>query len=68
MNSLDDLLPLIDNGGTRTGAERRQLLFFKKALDRRTERDRRSGADRRRLTNNTRDNGLERRSSLSNQI
>jgi len=65
MNVLDGLVPLIDNGGTRTGRDRRRDIKLKRNLDRRRRRDRRSGADRRRSTNSRRPKGLERRTVFS---
>lgn len=65
MNVLDELIPLIDNGGTRSGSERRHRLKLKERLDRRNRRDRRSGADRRRSVNSKRPTGLERRTVFS---
>lgn len=60
-NVLDGLVPLIDNGGTRTGAERRRRIGRRRVEERRMRRDRRSGADRRRTLNAKRSAGIERR-------
>ena len=65
MNVMDELIPLIDNGGTRTGLERRNQDEPEKSPDRRTRRDRRSGADRRRVVNTKRKKGVERRTVFS---
>ena len=65
MNVLDELVPLIDNGGTRSGRDRRRRVKLKSSQDRRTRRDRRSGADRRRSVNSRRPTGLERRTVFS---
>lgn len=66
MNVLDELIPLIDNGGTRSGSERRNRIKLKKIQERRNRRDRRSGADRRRSVNSKRPAGMERRTVFSN--
>ena len=65
MDVLDELIPLIDNGGTRSGSERRHRIKLKESLDRRNLRDRRSGADRRRTVNSKRPEGVERRTVFS---
>ena len=65
MNVLDELVPLIDNGGTRSGRDRRRKIRLKHNRDRRTRRDRRSGADRRRTENSRRPTGEERRTVFS---
>ena len=65
MNVLDGLVPLIDNGGTRSGRERRLNLKIRHIRERRRRRDRRSGADRRRLLNSRRTSGIERRAIFS---
>ncbi len=62
MSGLDSLLPLIDNGGTRSGSDRRQKIASKCQPERRSKNDRRCGADRRRVPNSKREEGKERRS------
>lgn len=61
MSGLDNLIAFIDNGGTRSGAERRRYLKTEYMPERRTQYDRRSGADRRRSLNKKRKRGKERR-------
>ncbi len=61
MSGLDNLIAFIDNGGTRTGSERRRLAATECIPERRTRYDRRSGADRRRTLNIKRKKGKERR-------
>lgn len=61
MSGLDNLIAYIDNGGTRSGAERRRFNGIEHTPDRRTQYDRRSGADRRRILNKKRKAGKERR-------
>ena len=61
MSGLDNLIAFIDNGGTRSGAERRGVGEFKYKPERRIRYDRRSGADRRRALNKKRAKGKERR-------
>jgi hypothetical protein len=61
MSGLDNLIAYIDNGGTRSGAERRHFYENECMPDRRTRYDRRSGADRRRSLNKKRKKGKERR-------
>ena len=64
MNVMDDLVPLIDNGGQRSYVKRRcnlRLVFIKK---RRSNQDRRKVDDRRTVQNQKRDNGPERRWTL----
>ena len=61
MSGLDNLIAFIDNGGTRSGSERRRLAESEYMPERRTRYDRRSGADRRRSLNKKRKQGKERR-------
>jgi hypothetical protein len=61
LSGLDNLIAFIDNGGTRSGAERRGSDDFQYDPDRRIRYDRRSGADRRRALNKKRAKGKERR-------
>jgi hypothetical protein len=61
MSGLDNLIAFIDNGGTRSGAERRRFSETEHLPDIRTRYDRRSGADRRRSLNRKRKKGKERR-------
>ena len=61
MSGLDNLIAFIDNGGTRSGSERRRLDTDECIPERRTRYDRRSGADRRRILNKKRKKGKERR-------
>lgn len=61
MSGLEGLIALLDNGGTRSGSERRQPSAFKRGQERRSQIDRRSGADRRRKPNTERETGTERR-------
>ena len=67
MSGLEDLIALLDNGGTRSGSERRQQSAVKRSLERRSQTDRRSGADRRRMPNTERETGAERRYIFLNQ-
>jgi hypothetical protein len=61
MSGLDNLIAFIDNGGTRSGSERRRFAKNDGIPERRTRYDRRSGADRRRTLNEKRKKGKERR-------
>ena len=61
MGCLDNLIAFIDNGGTRTGSERRRDDETDHRPERREQYDRRSGADRRRILNAKRKTGKERR-------
>jgi hypothetical protein len=61
MSGLDNLIAFIDNGGTRSGSERRRLTAAECRPERRIRYDRRSGADRRRIANEKRKKGKERR-------
>ena len=61
MSGLDNLIAFIDNGGTRSGSERRHFCEIEYMPERRTRYDRRSGADRRRFLNIKRKKGKERR-------
>jgi hypothetical protein len=61
MSGLDNLIAFIDNGGTRSGSERRRDAKNDGIPERRTRYDRRSGADRRRILNEKRKKGKERR-------
>lgn len=61
MSGLDNLIAFIDNGGTRSGSERRRSVKNDGISNRRTRYDRRSGADRRRTLNQKRKKGKERR-------
>lgn len=67
MSGLDGLIALLDNGGTRSGSERRQPSTIKRNPERRSQIDRRSGADRRRIPNTERKTGTERRFIFVNQ-
>ena len=64
MSGLDYLVPLIDNGGTRSGSDRRIKTSSTNKPNRRSNNDRRSGADRRRVLNEKRNDGVERRMTL----
>lgn len=61
MSGLDNLIAFIDNGGTRSGTERRGADSLQFRPERRVRYDRRSGADRRRALNKKRAKGKERR-------
>ena len=61
MSGLDNLIAFIDNGGTRSGSERRNVTTTEHTPERRLAHDRRSGADRRRTLNEKRKKGKERR-------
>jgi hypothetical protein len=61
MNALDHLLPSIDNGGRRAYLKRRCNNRFRVITPRRTNPDRRSIVDRRKIPNEKRMNGYERR-------
>jgi hypothetical protein len=61
MSGLDNLIAFIDNGGTRSGSERRRFAEDEYVPERRMRYDRRSGADRRRSLNKKRKRGKERR-------
>ncbi len=61
MSGLDELLPHIDNGGTRTYIERRQHLRLTPIPERRANKDRRNTHDRRMTQNKKRTKGPERR-------
>ena len=61
MSGLDNLIAFIDNGGTRSGSERRRFSEGEYMPERRMRYDRRSGADRRRILNKKRKQGKERR-------
>ena len=61
MSGLDNLIAFIDNGGTRSGSERRRFSEDAHMPERRMQYDRRSGADRRRSLNRKRKRGKERR-------
>ena len=65
MSGLDNLIAFIDNGGTRSGSERRRLSATECSPERRTRYDRRSGADRRRTLNKKRKKGKERRTTFT---
>ena len=67
MSGLDNLIAFIDNGGTRSGSERRRSAEIEHGPDRRTHYDRRSGADRRRILNIKRKAGKERRTVFYDQ-
>ena len=64
MSGVDSLVPLIDNGGTRSGSERRLPSSSVHHPERRSQKDRRSGTDRRRNLNKKRKEGEERRITL----
>ena len=57
-------LALIDNGGRRSGVDRRQIQIPFEGIDRRSNRDRRSGRDRRKTWAFPEDVQEERRSSF----
>jgi hypothetical protein len=61
MSGLDDLLPLIDNGGKRSHVERRRHADVNGVQERRSNEDRRKIADRRKVPNQMRQDGPERR-------
>jgi hypothetical protein len=65
MSGLDNLVALIDNGGTRCGFDRRTKTSANNGQNRRSNRDRRSGTDRRRVLNEKRNDGEERRMTLA---
>ncbi len=62
MDTLDDLLPLIDNGGLRSYVERRRSPYLPFIPERRSKEDRRKKVDRRKIPNQRRKEGPERRS------
>jgi len=64
MSGLDNLIAFIDNGGTRSGSERRRFFESEYMPERRMRYDRRSGADRRRSLNKKRKRGKERRTTF----
>ena len=64
MSGLDNLIAFIDNGGTRSGSERRRFFESEYMPERRMRYDRRSGADRRRSLNKKRKQGKERRTTF----
>ncbi len=64
MSGLDNLIAFIDNGGTRSGAERRRFSETEHMPERRVRYDRRSGADRRGSLNKKRKKGKERRTTF----
>lgn len=64
MSGVDNLLPLIDNGGTRSGSERRLMTSAVHQPERRSQKDRRCGTDRRSNLNKKRKDGEERRITL----
>jgi hypothetical protein len=64
MSGVDGLVPLIDNGGTRSGSERRFAISSIRQPERRSQKDRRSGTDRRRNLNKKLKVGEERRITL----
>jgi hypothetical protein len=61
MSGLDELLPLIDNGGRRSYSVRRRYPKLARIPERRTYKDRRINYDRRKTQNKRRLMGLERR-------
>ena len=61
MNVLDDLVPLLDNGGQRTYIKRRCNHRFRVIPERRMNADRRRYVDRRKVPNERRVKGPERR-------
>ena len=61
MNVLDHLVSLIDNGGQRSYAKRRDNLQFRLIPERRTNPDRRKIVDRRTVPNERRMTEPERR-------
>ena len=65
MSGVDNLVPLIDNGGTRSGSERRIKTSSIHNSKKRSAKDRRSGVDRRRTLNQKRNYGVERRITLT---
>ncbi|MGD8342065.1 MAG: hypothetical protein PVI38_11805 [Desulfobacterales bacterium] len=67
MSGLDNLIAFIDNGGTRTGSERRRFARIEHRPERRSRYDRRSGADRRRILNTKRTAGKERRTVFNDR-
>ncbi len=67
MSGLDNLIAFIDNGGTRSGSERRHSSAIEHRPERRIQYDRRSGADRRRSLNQKRNKGKERRTIFVEQ-
>lgn len=64
MNSLDHLVPLIDNGGQRSYNKRRCNFRLHILPERRTNSERRKNNDRRKILNQKRMNGPERRNSF----
>jgi hypothetical protein len=61
MSGLDELLPLIDNGGRRSYCERRRYLKLVLIPEKRRNNDRRINYDRRKTQNRERLMGPERR-------
>jgi hypothetical protein len=66
MNSLDHLIPLIDNGGQRFYIKRRCNFRLRVLTERMTNLERRKIADRRKILNQRRMNGPERRNTFLN--
>lgn len=64
MNSLDHLIPLIDNGGQRSYIKRRCNFRLRVLPERRTNQERRKIEDRRKILNQRRTNGPERRKKI----
>ena len=64
MSSLDHLVPLIDNGGQRSYIKRRRNCWLRVLPERRTNKERRIIDDRRKILNQRRINGPERRNTF----
>jgi hypothetical protein len=64
MNVLDDLVPIIDNGGQRSHIKRRCNSWLHFFPERRSNLDRRKVDDRRKIQNRHRSEGPERRKIL----
>lgn len=51
MKVLEKSTPIIDDGGTRSGKDRRQFSIMDHTPERRSDKERRSGVDRRNIQN-----------------
>ena len=67
MNVLDDLVPILDNGGQRSYVKRRSKAWLHFFPERRSSSDRRKVIDRRKVQNRRRREGPERRAILKVQ-
>ena len=67
MDVLDDLVPIIDNGGQRSYIKRRCNRWLHFFPERRSNSDRRKVVDRRKIQNQRRYEGPERRELLKGE-